>query len=61
MWQELLVALGLVLVIEGILPATSPRAFRRAVSSIAMLADRHVRLWGLACLLGGALLVHLAR
>lgn len=58
MWSELLAALGLLLVIEGLLPFLSPRRFRQSLLNFAALEDRVMRVIGLACLLGGALLLN---
>lgn len=58
MWSELLAALGLLLVIEGLLPFLSPRRFRQSLLNFAALEDRVMRVIGLFCLLGGALLLN---
>ncbi|ROR32033.1 DUF2065 domain-containing protein [Inmirania thermothiophila] len=59
MGTRLLEALGLVLVIEGLLPFVSPRGYRAAVASLAALDDRRLRLAGLVAMAAGALLVRL--
>lgn len=53
MWQEIGVALCLVLVLEGILPFLYPRHWRETVVQLARLPDRQLRLIGLACMLLG--------
>ena len=60
MWQDIGVALGLVLVIEGILPAMSPVAYRRAAAVLAQMPDSVLRRGGLLAMVGGALLVYLS-
>jgi uncharacterized protein YjeT (DUF2065 family) len=61
MWHELLIALALVLVIEGVLPFLSPRGMRRAWAQMSSLDDRTLRIAGLVSMLGGALLLHFVR
>ncbi|MFN2308788.1 MAG: DUF2065 domain-containing protein [Gammaproteobacteria bacterium] len=61
MTSQLFAALGLVLVLEGILPFLSPAALRRTLHQIGQLDDRSLRIIGLASMLSGALLVYLAR
>lgn len=59
MWQEFGIALCLVLVIEGLLPFVSPRAWRGMVAAAAGMDDRSLRLAGLACMLTGTALLYL--
>ena len=59
MGNDLLVALSLVLVIEGILPFASPRRWRALAASIATVDDRTIRLVGLGSMVGGTLLLYL--
>ena len=61
MWQELIVAIGLVLVIEGLTPALNPASFRRGMLMIAQLSDRALRRIGLAAMFGGALVIYLVK
>lgn len=58
MWSELLAALGLMLVIEGVLPFISPARFRRALLNFAAVEDRLMRWLGLACMAGGLLILN---
>lgn len=60
MWQEWLIAFGLLLVIEGILPALHPRGFRQALELLQQTSEGQLRFWGLASMMAGALLVYLA-
>nr|WP_298172227.1 DUF2065 domain-containing protein [uncultured Pseudomonas sp.] len=53
MWQELGVALCLLLVLEGILPFLCPRQWRDALLQLVRLSDRRLRLIGLASMLLG--------
>lgn len=51
------VALGLVLVFEGLFPFLSPQGWRRLFSQILQLSDAQVRQCGLVCLVLGLLLI----
>ena len=57
---DLATAVGLVLVLEGLLWAVSPGAMKRAVLALG-LADEQLRLGGLAAVAVGVLLVWLVR
>ncbi len=59
--SEILSAVALLLVIEGLLPFASPRAYRQAVAQLARLPDRQLRLVGLASMLAGVLLLYWIR
>ncbi len=61
MWHDLLSALALMLVIEGILPFLNPEALRRALERAARLEPRVLRLCGLLSMLGGVLLLYAAK
>lgn len=56
MLQSLALAVGLMLVLEGLLPLLAPRRWRQTVQRVAVLSDGQVRFFGLAALLSGALL-----
>jgi len=59
-WQELLVGLSLVLVIEGLIPFASPGRYRRLVEVISNIQDSRLRFAGGACMLAGLLLLYVA-
>ena len=61
MWQELIVAFGLVLIIEGIVPFLYPRRWQRMVEVIAEIEPRQLRIAGLVSMLIGLLIVTLVR
>lgn len=61
MWQDILTALCLVLVIEGLMPFLSPGRWRGALAQLSQLDDRSVRLIGLASMLLGTLLLYWVR
>ena len=60
-WADLFAALALYLVLEGVLPFLNPQAMKRVLTTMATLPDRHLRLWGLASMAGGALLLYFVR
>jgi len=59
--QDLLLALALVMVLEGLLPALNPAGWRRAVEQLATLPDATIRQVGIGLLVAGALLFHFVR
>ncbi len=61
MWNELLAAFGLMLVLEGILPFLNPSALRRTLLQITQLEDRVLRLAGLASMGLGLLVLYFFR
>jgi uncharacterized protein YjeT (DUF2065 family) len=58
---DLATAVGLVLVLEGLLWAVSPGAMKRAAALALGFADEQLRLGGLAAVAVGVLLVWLVR
>lgn len=61
MWHDLLVALALVLVVEGVLPFISPASMRKAWMQMADLDDRTLRILGLGCMGFGVILLQILR
>lgn len=55
--KSLLTALALMLVIEGILPFVAPSAWRVAFRKMTELGDTQLRLFGLASMLFGLVLL----
>lgn len=60
-WTDLLAALALVLVIEGIMPFISPAALRRMSAAMTRLDDATLRMTGLVSMLLGLLVLYLVR
>lgn len=58
MWDSLWIALGLVLVIEGLMPALNPKAFKLTMSTIRELDERTLRVMGLVSMSAGAAVVY---
>lgn len=56
-WHELLRALALVMVIEGLLPFAAPSQWRRTLFTIAQFENRSMRLIGLASMVLGLALL----
>jgi uncharacterized protein YjeT (DUF2065 family) len=61
MWNELGVALCLVLVIEGLLPFLAPARWRHMAFALARTDDRTIRIVGLGSMLTGTLMLYLLR
>lgn len=61
MWDQLVTAIALLLVIEGLLPFASPNLFRQGLEQMAQLGDNVLRLIGLASMLAGVVLLYLFR
>ena len=59
MWQELGVALCLVLVIEGIIPFLYPWRWRQMVMTLADVSDRDMRIAGFMSMVVGSGLLYL--
>lgn len=59
MWDELLLAFFLVMVIEGLLPSLNPAAFKRTTRMMSELDERTVRKWGLVSMCIGAMLIYI--
>jgi uncharacterized protein YjeT (DUF2065 family) len=58
--SSLLLALGLVLIIEGLLPLIAPGSWRETMRRIATFRDGQIRFVGLGSVMIGLLLVMLA-
>lgn len=61
MWHDLLVAIALVLVIEGVLPFLSPRVVRQLLLQMAEMDERALRFSGLASMILGVVLLYVLR
>ena len=60
-WSEILTALALVLVIEGMLPFISPQKYRQMVMEVTRLSDNRIRNVGLVVMIAGLLLLFFVR
>ena len=61
MLGDILTALALVLVIEGLLPFASPSLYRAAVAAMAETPPARLRLIGLSSMIAGVVLLSLVR
>jgi uncharacterized protein len=60
-WSDLLAAFALYLVLEGVLPFLNPQALKRVLTAMTTFSDRQLRLWGLASMAAGVLLLYFVR
>ena len=60
-WGDLLAALALVMVIEGIVPFVSPHALRSLLEKVAGIDDRTLRMTGLASMVCGVIMLYIVR
>ena len=61
LWEDLLRALALLLVAEGLMPFVAPERWREVLIRIAGVEPRVLRLFGGALLIGGLVLLHFLR
>ncbi len=61
MWQELLSAVALVLVLEGLMPFIAPDAMRRVYRQMAESEPSVLRMAGLVSMIAGVVLLYLVR
>lgn len=59
MWRELVAAICLMLVIEGIMPFLNPARWRRLVTTMTGIDDGPLRLAGFASMIVGTLMLYL--
>jgi len=60
-WQEILTAVALLLVIEGMLPFIGPQAYKQLVAQISRLGDNQLRTFGLTSMIAGLVLLFFVR
>jgi len=61
MWESIIPALALVLVIEGMLPFLSPTSWRDAMSQAAQLPDNILRILGFVSMMIGVIIFYFVR
>ena len=59
MWDDVVRAVALLLVFEGMLPFLSPDGWRQAMIQAGRLSDKTLRVIGLASMLAGVLILYL--
>ena len=60
-WSDLLAALALLLVIEGVIPFVNPQALRRMLATMNELDDRSLRIAGLVSMILGLVMLSVVR
>ncbi len=60
-WSDLLAALAILLVLEGLLPFLNPAATRRVFAQLSELGERELRVAGLVSMVAGLLLLFFVR
>ena len=60
-WTEILTAIALVLVIEGMVPFVGPGKYRQIVAQMSQLSDSHLRTVGLVVMIAGLVLLFVVR
>lgn len=58
MWDELLTALALVMVIEGIMPFLSPGVMRSNLQKLIAMTDQNLRILGFFSMISGVILLY---
>ncbi len=61
MWHDFLVAIALVLIIEGIAPFLNPEALRKTLLMVADWNDATMRFVGITSMLAGLLILYVVR
>ena len=60
-WDDLLAALSLVMVIEGIVPFVSPHSLRNLLEKVTRIDDRTLRITGLVSMICGVIMLYVVR
>jgi uncharacterized protein YjeT (DUF2065 family) len=61
MWQDILTAFCLYLIIEGMIPFVGPHFFRRTAARIMQLSDNELRATGLTVMTIGVIALYVVR
>lgn len=60
-WNDLLAAVALLLIFEGMMPFVNPQFLRKLLETMSRLDDRVIRLIGLTSMVAGIVLLYLVR
>ena len=60
-WADLLAAIALLLVIEGMVPFLNPKSLRQMLETVSQLDDRTLRIVGLVSMIIGVVLLTIVR
>lgn len=58
-WQDLIIAVGLLFVFEGMFPFLSPERWRNFVKQVATQTDKNLRIMGLIFMIIGVVIITL--
>jgi uncharacterized protein len=61
MWDTFLIAIALMLILEGMMPFLSPRTWREAFKKLIEMGDGQIRFIGLSSMMVGVLLLMLLK
>jgi len=60
-WSDLITAIGLFLILEGIMPFVNPGGWRQVLETIASMSEQQLRIIGGCSMAIGLLIVYLVR
>ncbi|MEE9141618.1 MAG: DUF2065 domain-containing protein [Gammaproteobacteria bacterium] len=60
-WADLLSALGLMMVLEGLMPFANPSGTRRTMAMLSQTDDGKLRIFGLISMVVGVALIYFVR
>lgn len=60
-WNDLLAAIALLLVIEGMVPFLNPKSLRQMLATVSQLDDRTLRIAGLISMIIGVVMLTIVR
>jgi uncharacterized protein YjeT (DUF2065 family) len=60
-WTDLIAALAIVCIIEGIMPFINPSAMKRLLARMASMEEREMRIAGLVSMLAGLAILYVVR
>ena len=60
-WSDLFAGFAFYLIIEGLFPFAAPKAWRRGLAGVAQLEDGQLRVFGLAVVAAGLLMLFVVR
>lgn len=61
MWNEILAAVALVMILEGIIPFLAPDKFRQTMAKLTQMPDQVLRVIGLASMTLGIVVLYILR
>lgn len=60
-WSDLLAALAILLVLEGLLPFLNPVATKRVMAQLSAMSERELRIAGVVSVIAGMVLLFFVR